>query len=295
MYNEKGFTLIELLIYIALITFFLSGTIMFLWDIIYIKEKTIGQNSKIYEALTIHGKANYLANHVNTAQDFIDNLNFANIVETDRSTNDSINVKVEMDDSEGAWELPKPDLEGRSLLMDLTTASLTSTGEDLVNIAIRNSKDTAIAVDKVYLEWQNVSETANVTEIQINGGDIEWSGSESSESTMDIADVELIPNTLVDVDYIKFDSDLDGGTLTIKFIMQDGSRALGKFDLLAQEGVGGTGPTPCSEWCIDRGYSYGTCEQNVQQCVGYGGTYAPEADGYCTGGASADTCCCMEN
>jgi len=42
---------------------------------VYIKERTIGQNSKIYKALTVHGKANYLANHSTTTQDFMDNLN----------------------------------------------------------------------------------------------------------------------------------------------------------------------------------------------------------------------------
>jgi len=295
MYNKKGFTLIELLIYIALTTFFLSGTIAFLWNIVYIKEKTIVQNAKIYKSLTIHGKANYIANYSSTTQDFMDNLNFTNVAKTDRSTNDSLNIKVELNDSESAWELPKPDLEGRSLLMDLTRASLTSTGDNLLNISIRNSKDTLIVVDKIYLEWHNISETPNVTEIQIDGGDIEWSGNEGSETTVDINNVELAPDTLVEIDYIKFDSDMGGGALTIKFIMQDGSRASGKFDLMTQEGVGGTGPTPCSNWCINQEYSYGTCEQNIQQCMSNNGTYAPEADSYCTGGESADTCCCMED
>jgi prepilin-type N-terminal cleavage/methylation domain-containing protein len=291
--SKKGFTLIELLIYVSLVSLFLTGAIMFLWDTIYIKEKALRRNSEVYEALTAHGKANYWANYSNSAQDFINQLDFPNSIKEDKSTDNTINVKMKLKDSESAWELIQPDLEARSLLMNLCATSLTSTGEDLVGMEIRNTNEEEIIIDKIYLEWENTAETANVTEIQINGGDIEWSGAAPSESTIDIIDVILFPDTDVDVNYLRFDGDMSDGTLALAFIMQDKSKARGELDLMAQEGEGGTGATPCSQWCEDLEYSYGTCEQNAQQCISNGGTHEPGADELCTGGANADTCCCM--
>jgi Tfp pilus assembly protein PilV len=48
----------------------------------------------------------------------------------------------------------------------------------------------------------------------------------------------------------------------------------------------------CSEYCASIGYSLGNCRQNDKQCGRNNETYESGGDNYCTGGASADTCCC---
>ena len=50
--------------------------------------------------------------------------------------------------------------------------------------------------------------------------------------------------------------------------------------------------TSCSLQCQTLGYSTGTCRQNVSQCTNNGETHESLGDAFCTGGPSADTCCC---
>ena len=50
-------------------------------------------------------------------------------------------------------------------------------------------------------------------------------------------------------------------------------------------------PTTCNEYAISQGYSTGTCRATTQLCTNNGETYLSLGDVYCTGGASADTCC----
>lgn len=54
-----------------------------------------------------------------------------------------------------------------------------------------------------------------------------------------------------------------------------------------------TSISSCTVYCQSIGsYSLGTCRQNSNQCTSNGETYESGGDVYCTGGASADTCCC---
>lgn len=55
-------------------------------------------------------------------------------------------------------------------------------------------------------------------------------------------------------------------------------------------------PTPggtCANYCTSLGgYSTGVCRQNAVQCGQNNETHESGGDAFCTGGASADTCCC---
>lgn len=49
----------------------------------------------------------------------------------------------------------------------------------------------------------------------------------------------------------------------------------------------------CTIYCQTIGsYSLGICRANSQQCINNSETYEAGGDSFCTGGASADTCCC---
>ncbi len=56
---------------------------------------------------------------------------------------------------------------------------------------------------------------------------------------------------------------------------------------------GGGGTTTCSQYCLGLSYSGGTCRQNSQQCSNNSEVHESGGDILCTGGASADTCCCV--
>jgi len=49
----------------------------------------------------------------------------------------------------------------------------------------------------------------------------------------------------------------------------------------------------CQTHCQSLGYSDGICRPNQKQCSVNSETYEAEGDTYCTGGPSADTCCCV--
>lgn len=58
---------------------------------------------------------------------------------------------------------------------------------------------------------------------------------------------------------------------------------------------GGAPPSSCANHCqsLPTGYTSGICRQNPQQCTSNGEVYEPNGDSFCTGGPSADTCCCQ--
>lgn len=49
----------------------------------------------------------------------------------------------------------------------------------------------------------------------------------------------------------------------------------------------------CNAYCQGQGYVSGSCRADSIQCTNNGEIYGSGGDPYCTGGASADTCCCL--
>ena len=56
-------------------------------------------------------------------------------------------------------------------------------------------------------------------------------------------------------------------------------------------GGSGGGIQTCDEYCLDLGYSAGTCRQSSNKCTQNGETYEAGGDLYCIG-PSASACCC---
>lgn len=50
--------------------------------------------------------------------------------------------------------------------------------------------------------------------------------------------------------------------------------------------------TTCTDYCNSVGRMFGTCRPNSRQCTNNSEVHEPGGDVYCTGGPSADTCCC---
>lgn len=51
--------------------------------------------------------------------------------------------------------------------------------------------------------------------------------------------------------------------------------------------------TSCNEYCQNDGYGTGTCRASSGVCGLNDETYEEKGDVYCTGGVTADTCCCL--
>lgn len=249
----------------------------------------------------------------------IDSLNLTNL---SSATSDTVNINVEIAASQSqvtasgqltasttlseSVELNSQFNESRKFLIDTSALSLVST-TSLQGITFQNTGDMDIAIDQVVVSWTGQSPSENLVEIQIDGGTTEWTGSQNSGNIADITDFILNPGITYNLDYIDFDSDMSGKTISVSFVMQDGSGV--RADLAV---TGTTGPTPsiaptptsqitptppppasCSSECVNAGYGGGTCRKNAQDCNKSGETYLPSGNPYCTGGPNADTCCCQ--
>jgi hypothetical protein len=292
--NTKGHTLIELIIYLGLVSLVFTGSIVFLLELIQVKEKSLNMNFDNLASLYSLGRGNYLSTNANTAQEFTTDMALESFDFTDMSEGNTAHAKMSSSKLESSWEIQNPSLQARYLLVNLIFGSMTSSGKDLSGISLRNIKATSVEIDEIYLEWRDVSSEARVTEVQIGGSSVEWSGSEASPASLDINNFTIQPDQSVSIDFIRFNTQMGGGYLIMEIIMADGSSMRSELDLLEQEGEGGTAPPPCSLWCMEEDYAYGVCRSSSLWCWLYGEEYESEANSLCTGGSSADTCCCHD-
>jgi len=196
--------------------------------------------------------------------------------------------------------------DARKLLIDLTNANQLLL--DIEGITLENTGSGDITIDKVVVSWTGSAGGENITAVQIGGGDVEWTGSELSDNTLELTDYVLTASTgPVNLDYISFDSNMVDSEMTISFVMADGSSAKAVF-MVVSGGSSTPTPTPtptstptptptpppsCETVCIGLGYSSSSCYSNTRSCQTSGGTPENTGDQYCTGGPSADTCCCF--
>ena len=253
----------------------------------------------------------------------VDALNFG---EFSSPTNDSKNINVSSSlrqvqaavsgqltaqtSAQVGIELKGQFSQSRRLLVDLTNLNLVS-GSTIEGIAIQNSGAIDIIIDKLLVSWSGTGGGENITEVQIGGGGVEWTGSQGSGTTVELNDFTLSPAAgSVDINNFTFDSDMSGANLEVHYMMGDQSRVITEFSLAA----GGTptttptqtpsptltptptpSPTPapsCTTVCQSNGYSQGTCRASNQACINNGEVRVSAGNQYCTGGPTADTCCC---
>lgn len=275
---------------------------------------TISQNGQSLQ-VTSNGIGPY---NLTSNQVVVTSLNFTNLTTT---TNDSKNIKVNFSlqqakpavstqtvaqtSLEETVELNSQFNQARQLLANYSSVVLAG-GTSLQGVTLQNSDTTNIIIDKVIISWTGTPGGEQVTGVQIGGGTVEWTGSAGSGSTIDLTNYSLAAaDGAVAINYITFSSNISGATLSITYILGDGSKV--KTQLVLPSGPTST-PTPtqtptptptptippssCNAVCISRGYSLGTCRKNAQDCSTRSEVYVSSGDVYCTGGANADTCCC---
>lgn len=373
-----GFTLIELILYIALISIFLTGAVMFAWDVVYGREKAfqqqiVDQSARIameriaYEIrraedvisvtnspspqlvldnggsnttielgvggtviqITTGGAGTY---NLTSNQARVTSMTFSDLSTADSNSKD-VKVSFTVEQAQAiasgqltalttvaeSVELNSQFNQSRRLLVDLSTASLVG-GTSVGGITIENTGSDDVVIDQLDVSWTGTAGGENITEVQIGAGGVEWSGSSGTDTTVDLTDFTLATiDGIVDIDYVAFDSNMDGATLNLGFVTGDGST--NKVELILQSGATATNtptptetgtptntptntptftPTPtdspintCQDYCVSLLYSAGTCRKNAKTCGDNGETNEAGGDQYCTGGPNADTCCCL--
>ena len=163
---------------------------------------------------------------------------------------------------------------------------------------MQNSSSDDIVIDQLEISWQGLG-SENLIEVQIGAGVIEWTGSAASGEIIDINDFTLAnADGVVDLDYLDFDSSMDGAQINLKFILSDTSHlnASLAFELQTTPTPSPT-PTPsyasCAEFCVANGYQDGNCRKNALECSKNAEVYQSAGDIYCPGAAAVDTCCCL--
>jgi type II secretory pathway pseudopilin PulG len=268
--------------------------------------------------LTSNGLGPY---NLTSNQVLVNSLTFVNYTSSDNSSK-NIKIALSMTQSqqalagettaetsvESSIELNGQFNEARQALFDYTNESLIS-GTSLTGLVVQNTGTSDFAIDKMVISWSGTGGGENVTGVQIGGGSIEWVGSAASGTILDLTDYSVgVSAGLVDIDFITFDASMDGATLDITYVLSDGSNVASQIQLSASSGGTPTPtatptqtPTPtatpapgsCTTVCTSGGYTTGTCRKNAQSCSSSGEIYLPGGDVYCTGGANADTCCCI--
>jgi type II secretory pathway pseudopilin PulG len=180
--------------------------------------------------------------------------------------------------------------QSRQLLMDLTNGQLSSNSKSIIGLNIQNTGDSTLTIDKLGISWSGTIGGENITRI-IVGGTTVWTGSQPSGSILDLTNYNLATSSgVASIISMDFDNQMDDGELNFEFIFSDGS--VNKSLLTLSPVVVTPTPSTCPLYCTGLGYSGGTCRANPTQCVSNLEIYQSGGDTFCTGGASADTCCC---
>ena len=196
--------------------------------------------------------------------------------------------------------------QSRKVLVDLGGVGLTA-GASLEGITLENLGLGPVTLDKMSVSWMPAVGGENVTEVQIGGGVVEWSGSQPTGSILDLNDFTLDPTDgTVLVDHITFDSDMSGADLNLELVMLDGSIVKIHLELQSDGATPTLTPTPtetptptntpsassCSEYCVGLGYLGGACRKNSNQCSQNGETNEAGGNQFCTQQPN-NTCCCQ--
>lgn len=208
--------------------------------------------------------------------------------------------------------------QARSVLIDTSAIQLVSS-TSVQGFTLENTGTNDITIDKLIASWTGTTGSENITDVQIGGGTVEWTGSQPTGSELDLTNYILTSGFgPVDVDYIDFDASVAGGLLELKFVFSDGSTNVSLLTLAASASTptptptpGGSSPTPtptpttaasptptvtvatCGQYCAANGYATGFCDKNAGACSNAGAVNLSGGNQYCTGGPQADTCCCQ--
>jgi hypothetical protein len=109
-----------------------------------------------------------------------------------------------------------------ALMVNTSVSALGGTGNrDLMGLTIQNAVNSqAITIDRMVVTW-NSSRTLTI--IRVNGSN-KWTGNSSSPINADITNFALNTTpTIYTVNYLRFSGNMVGTTISIQFIMTDGS------------------------------------------------------------------------
>lgn len=106
-------------------------------------------------------------------------------------------------------------------MVNTSTAALSNKNLDLINLRIQNATNSkTITIDRMIVTWNN-SRTLEV--IRINNKNV-WTGNLASPADTNITNFTLNTTpTIYSINYLSFSGSMTGATISIQFIMIDGT------------------------------------------------------------------------
>lgn len=99
----------------------------------------------------------------------------------------------------------------------------------VLGLTLANDGDSDLAINQMIISWTGGAAGAKINDISISGSSV-WSGNADSGDILDIASFNLpVGATIYPIDFLDFNSSMTGTTITIDFIMADGSIATATF------------------------------------------------------------------
>ena len=352
MKQKHGFTLIELILYMTLLSSFVTGAVLFAWDVVYGREKFNQQQIVEQTTRTALARISYEIRRakkiqsVTAGQLILDNggstttiasvsgsvvitsgglgpytltsnqvtvtdLNFVNNTPLNNTSN-NIKVSLSVRQVSGVQsgqvpaqttmsqsvELNSQFNQARGLLMDAGDVILTTGNKHIENTFLEDTGTENITIDKMMLLWNGGDGGSVFQSVKIDNS-IVWSGTAVSGDFLDIINVTLTAGAdPTPIDYFDFSKNMANSSITITYIMTDGSTSSTEIVLGAIPTPTLTGtptptttttptPTPanCNGYCQQKYTLSGSCKKQ-NQCSGYNEGRIYE----CT---SPNICCCQ--
>ena len=100
-----------------------------------------------------------------------------------------------------------------------------ASNRDLLNLTIQNATNSqTITIDRMVVSWVGALANPRLRRIQINGTNV-WNGNLATPADADITNFTLNTTpTIYPIDFLRFSGSMVGATITIQFVMTDGSR-----------------------------------------------------------------------
>jgi len=114
------------------------------------------------------------------------------------------------------------DAAGELLMVNTSTAALGgASNRDLLNLSIQNATNSqTVTINRMVVSWNNAR---TLRRIRINGA-VVWSGTLTSPANADITNFTLNTTpTIYPINELRFSGNMTGATISIQFVMTDGS------------------------------------------------------------------------
>lgn len=228
------------------------------------------------------------------------NLTFTNLSSTDLNTK-NIRVSITLTQAntvskgefsattlaEDSFELKGEFNNARKVLISTSNSKLLTT-TSLTGTTIANIETPNVTIDKMFVSWTGVAATRRITAVQIGAGSAEFSGSSASGTILELTNYLLTQASGENTITLTFNAAMTSAIFNMYFIMTDGSFA--RFSVSAVAPVF----TSCQQACVYNNFvTNWTCRASAATCTGISETNVTGGNANCSGGANADTCCCI--